>query len=405
MPVALVLIGVWVAPARWTHSLPEGWQLTLVLAGVALSLSFIVSIPLGLLKGRGQWRVFSLVVASGQIIQSVTVVLLLSFGAGLPALSASLIAASLGNLFLATLVAIATDRRAVRALSVDRHSAKALLQYGGNIQTSNLVQVVNTQTDKLILVAFVPLSWIGLFELGLRLALTIRNLALSAFPPIVSRAANEGSGAATDDVARFYRRQLHQTYRFIVCPLVAGLPMVFAFAFLWLGRGFGVSAGVAVLLTLGYSLNLFTGPGTSVARGAGRPSLDRNYSLVGFAVNVLFTLALGFLWGGWGVVAATVLGLVSSSVLLLHWVDRWLDVNEATLSWRGYVWTARVELPLLIAVSLLGLGLAYLLVDTRFSAAVFLAVGSALAVGSGATREVLRRRRAATRVTHSVAAK
>ena len=101
-------------------------------------------------------------------------------------------------------------------MHVDRSLLGPLLRYGGNVQVSNLVQVANTQTDKLVLALFAPLSWIALFELGSRLALNVRWLPLSVFPPIVSRTATATTTPIRLATRAYYERQLRQCYRFLV---------------------------------------------------------------------------------------------------------------------------------------------------------------------------------------------
>jgi O-antigen/teichoic acid export membrane protein len=107
----------------------------------------------------------------------------------------------------------------------------------------------------------------------------------------------------------------------------------YALIIAWLGPEFHTSGTVALVLGLGYAINIATGAGTAVAMGAGRPDLDRNYSLLGLALNLLLTIGLGVLFGRWGVIAATALGLAISSVWLIRSVDRWLAAS--VLSLRG----------------------------------------------------------------------
>ena len=210
---------------------------------------------------------------------------------------------------------------------------KELWRYGTNIQLVNLVVVVNAQADKPILLLFASLSFVGLYELGARVAYTIRTLPVTAFGPLIAESARVGATGDLGRLSSFYLRSYRSVLGLGVAPLIALYGASYALIIAWLGSSYRTSGVIALVLGFGYTVNIATGAGTTLAMGAGRPDIDRNYSLMGFALNLALTIALGLAFGRWGVIAATSLGLAISSIWLVYSVDHWLSTD--VLSWRG----------------------------------------------------------------------
>jgi O-antigen/teichoic acid export membrane protein len=220
---------------------------------------------------------------------------------------------------------------------VRRGDLRELGLYGANLQTASLVKVINAQSDKFVLLAYADLRFIGLYELGSRVAFSLRSLPVVAFGPLVAAAAAESASGAIERIRVFYRRMLAVTLRLAVAPLAALYGACYPLVQAWLGPGYETSAAICAVLGLGYTINIATGAGTSVANGAGRPQFDRDYSLLGLAINLVLTVALGALVGPWGVIVATTVGLALSTVWLMIRVDRWLQADTIGLSalWRA----------------------------------------------------------------------
>jgi hypothetical protein len=128
-------------------------------------------------------------------------------------------------------------------------------------------------------------------------------------------------------LATFYVRSYRTVMSLGLAPIVALYGVSYVFMVLWVGASLRTAGVIALILGVGYAVNLATGVGTALAMGGGRPDLDRNYSALGLVLNLTLTLALGLTIGRWGVVVATALGLVISSGWLLYTVDRWLGTR------------------------------------------------------------------------------
>jgi O-antigen/teichoic acid export membrane protein len=368
LPPVAGLVSVAVLPQQWTSNWPQGWQLTIVFAAVSLSLSMLSSAFLAIPSGLSYWRGVSVVTALSQGVFSCAVLAYLAMGAGVAGVAAALLTASAVTFVLSVVAAIRSQPDLLRNLRFERSTANALLRYGSSIQLSNVAQVFNTQTDKLILPLVADLAFVGYFELGSRAAFSLRTLALSRFAPMIPVSAEVSAVQGRAGLSRFYIAEFRRTLRSLVVPLLAFNPLLFVLMFLWLGSGFAISAWVAVLLLTGYSLNLATGPGTSAARGAGRADIDRNYSIVALVMNVALTVALAP-FGPWGVVAATSVALAVSSLLLLRQVDSWLDTRLLPLNMRLFRWPARREVAGVVVTSIALTAVCSVFVHDRVTAA------------------------------------
>ena len=214
-----------------------------------------------------------------------------------------------------------------------REDFRALFGYGMNLQVTNLVVVINLQSDKPVLLAFGgSLRFIAFYELASRVAFQLRSLPVMALAPLAAVAASDTAGRPVTVIRAYYERSLHQVVSFGVAPLFAIFGACWPLVLVWLGTGYTTTAEITAVLGLGYTVNLLTGAGTAVAQGCGRPELDRNYSLLGLGINLVLTVALGALAGPWGVIVATATGLAISSLWLLRSMDRWVGTRTFSLS-------------------------------------------------------------------------
>jgi O-antigen/teichoic acid export membrane protein len=281
----------------------------------------------------GRWDLANAQVVVGQIIYAMVLIIGLHYDPSLRALALATASAGLFGLVVAYSVYASRWQLRLWPTRVRRADVGELWRYGLSVQTVNLVQIINAQADKPILLLFASLRFVGLYELGSRVAFSIRALALTAFGPLSVESARKAAQGGRTALASFYVGSYRTVMTLGLAPIVAMFGVSYVFVLAWVGAAYRTSGVIALLLGAGYAINLATGVGTALAMGAGRPDLDRNYSALGLFLNLTLTLLLGFTIGRWGVVIATALGLVISSAWLLYSVDSWL--GTAVLSLRG----------------------------------------------------------------------
>ena len=346
--LAIVFFVVQALPHDLTRDWPAGWQLTALAVAVSLGTTSMSSVFQAFPSGMGRWDLANVQVVIGQVTYAVVIVVALHFEPTLK--SVALATASSGVAGLAVAYAVYRTRWTQRLWPtlVRRREVAELWRYGLSVQTVNLVQIINAQADKPILLLFTSLRFVGLYELGSRVAFSIRALALTAFGPLGVESARKLSEGGREGLAAFYVRSYRTVMSLGLAPIVALYGVSYVFILLWVGPSLRSAGVIALILGTGYAVNLATGVGTALAMGGGPADLDRNYSALGLVLNLTLTLALGLMIGPWGVVIATSLGLVISSGWLLYTVDRWLGTHVLSLTG---IWGSST------AAALLGVGI------------------------------------------------
>lgn len=212
-------------------------------------------------------------------------------------------------------------------------------------QVSWAAELVNAQSDKIVLAFLIDIRTAGAYEIGNRVVQAVRAVADLTTSALIPTATAHIATHGREALAPFYRRYLRLTVAlafpiFAVCCV--STPFLLA---AWLGDVPGDAEAILVLLAVGGFVRATTGAGTTVAIGEGRPGLAASYAVIAALLNIAFTLALAPLFGLWGVLAGTVLG-VSGSVLL--YVRRFHRVYDIPL--RDYV--RAVGPPALLSVGL-----------------------------------------------------
>jgi len=204
---------------------------------------------------------------------------------------------------------------------------RQLLSYGAKVQVSRLADLASSQTDKLLLGYFLGLSPVAFYELGSRVVLSSKRLSRVLISAIVP--------AASEIDAREDRAMLSQLYLrgskylvLIVTPVLlfvaAAAPLIMA---AWMGQGYELSVPVIQLLALGHLVHLLTGVGTTTAKGMDRPEYETRYSLLLLAMSTLLGIALIIRLGFWGVLIATPLSLIVSSLYFMVLFHRLLNIS------------------------------------------------------------------------------
>ena len=234
---------------------------------------------------------------------------------------------------------------------VSREAFKDLFGFGWRTQVAKLANIINFQTDRVIMLWFYRRYGAGVYSLGEELAMKTRQLPamlVSALIPAVS-----------DLQTRERHAQLREIYlrstkylAFISIPmglfLCASAEMVLR---AWLGDRDGVETGAWVLrmLVLGHMVNLIPAGGVSLALGMGRPDLTMKAGLISMSSNIALTIALVLLVGFHGVAAATSLGLLISTIWFFLAMRRVVDVSLRTLVRDALLWPALACIPGIIA--------------------------------------------------------
>ena len=248
---------------------------------------------------------------------------------------------------------------------------KEVLTFGVKSQISGFADLVNFETDKVVIALMIDVRSAAVYEIASRVVMAARSAA------ILSISAMIPTGAAI--IAAKGRRVLHELYpRYLLrsCALAFPLFMLISVGapFLlvaWLGNAPGDSAMLVSFLTLAYLVNITTGAGSTLALGAGHPGMVSTNSLLTAALNVALTVALAPLFGLWGVATGTFLALLLGT---FRFTGRILKLFELPLRdfLAGVLPTGALAIGLALPPALLAIVVG--IPDGRGTAAVLLAV-------------------------------
>lgn len=289
-------------------------------AALAAAIGTPGSIFLGAIDGCQRMDIRAGIQVAGNVLQLSLTFILLPNG-GVAALGYVQIAQA-GFLLLAgfSITIYLIGARPSSYWGFDKYRFLEIITYGGSLQLSAIAQIFFEPLAKILLVTFGGLALTGYFEVANRLINQLRGIIVAAYTSVVPYvAARVGSTKMSD-------HEITSVYEKSVSLLVFGLIPYFAIASaalpliltLWQGQFDSTLVAVALMLLFGWSINTLNIPAYMIfmALGKVRP-LIISHTLIG-AFTLFAGLPLGWLFGGIGVLVATVLGLIVGSAQVLY---------------------------------------------------------------------------------------
>lgn len=330
-------------------ALPAGANTTIWGVALALCGTIITSQLAAFPQGLGRWDLQAIPFITNQLVYAALAIVALVLGFGLAGLGVALAIASGCSVIAGLVVRRRVWRGRLPLRGYGRGHFGELLRYGANLQVGVLATIINSQADKpFILLAGGSLEFVGMYELGSKVAMQLRAIPLTALGPISAHVAGTLANAQIHEIRDYYQAVYPRLVNLGVALPLAAAGCSFPLVLAWLGNEFGDAALIAAVLGAAFACNFATGPGTLMAIALGRPDLERNYALLGILLNVGFSIALGLAFGPWGVIAATTVALVSAAFYFLISADRWLRATRAA----SLILLARSRTALILGLSI-----------------------------------------------------
>jgi O-antigen/teichoic acid export membrane protein len=293
---------------------PEAGAALLAAAGVYALLNgftFLSSVLVGLHR-LDLWNRILMVTT---LLQLAGVVIVLRLGGGVAALFL--------NTGVGLLVGIVAARLVIRRLApeigLDRAPGppgllRRMMRYSAALQIINLGVLAQFQLDKVLFGSMLTLAAVGSYELGYRLVAALWSVPALLLPPLLPAVAHLDALGERERVVRLYRRASRYVLA-VAFPIAAGVialapPLYQA----WLGAGHRDAALAAVALAAMLAVNILTGVGSAIVRGAGRPGLEARYQLLSMALHLALSLTLIPRWGFTGGLVALSVSTASASL-------------------------------------------------------------------------------------------
>ena len=232
--------------------------------------------------------------------------------------------------------------RPVRLAFPSRALTKEVLGFSLKTQVSWIAELINSQTDKIILALVVSVRAAASFEIANRVVQAVRSIALLSQSALGPTAASQIVLGGRSVIAEFYRTYTRRTLSISLPVMVLACVTAPASLIAWLGEPPPNSLALFVALTLANCVNITTGVGFALSIGEGKAGLVAGVSVASAVINIIATLILTPLLGLWGVVGGTIISVIGGALVYLVMFHR-----DHGIPWMDYV--RAVGTPALIA--------------------------------------------------------
>jgi O-antigen/teichoic acid export membrane protein len=206
---------------------------------------------------------------------------------------------------------------------------KELMVFGLKMLVGHISSIVTTQTDKIVIVYFLGLNYVGQFQLGCQLVDRVRTQMINVDYVLLSAVAEMDARNENDKIKKLYV----SSSKFVA--LMSFPIMVFLFFFagtimiFWM-KNSGLDKAVLTirLLAPGMLASMVTVAAINVLVGMGRPGLVSRMAASYAVANVALTLILVRFFGYAGIVGATSIAFIAIMPIVFLWANRILDVSH-----------------------------------------------------------------------------
>ena len=289
-----------------------------VLSGIQIGLSFPCSTAAAVLRGSQRFDLVNLLTVSGVLLTAGATVLVLLLGGGV----LGLVTVNL----VATLIMQIPAVWLVRRIAPDLHFGfrgarrsfiRTVISFSTPVFVTQLAGRFETETDQIIIGAFLPISTVTPYAIARRLS-DIPYLLTSQFVKVLLPIASELH--AEEDWARLRTLYLISTRLTAAIFVVIGCPAVVLagwFLTVWVGPEYAASSVLVAILVLAGFVDISQWPAGAVLQGAGRHHPLASMSVGAAVINVALSIVLVQRVGVAGVALGT---LIATSLVTLIFV-------------------------------------------------------------------------------------
>lgn len=280
---------------------------------------YIAGIFNGLLWGMQRLGVLNTIDIISALVNVLAIVIFLEMGLGLRGLIFSTI---LYSLFSVTVKAFLSYRLLpglnINPLKFRYDYLKIMLNYGVKLQITKIASFVSMQLDKVFIGHFLNVALVSYYDIGATVARTTRRIPMLLLPAIIPAASELDSLGEKETLYKLFIKS-SKYVSMITIPLCFFIIInATNIILLWMGPGYEKSAIVFCFLSVGFSINVLTGPGTSIVRGIGRPEIETRYTSILAVSNAVMSFLLVLKYGLYGAVVGTALSMSICSIYFFY---------------------------------------------------------------------------------------
>ena len=209
-------------------------------------------------------------------------------------------------------------------------------------QVAWLGDLVNNQTDKLIIAVLIDVRAAGAYEIANRVVVALKAVAIMSISALTAAStamiATEGRGGIADFYRRYTPRAMSVALPMLFFAIVCSPALMTA----WLDDVPPNAVLVVVVLTLANAVSLTTEVAKVITMGDGRAGEVARVAVIVVILNIVLTIVLAPLFGILGVVGGTALAIAGGSALFLIRFHRFYGVA-------GRVYAKAVGVPAALA--------------------------------------------------------
>jgi O-antigen/teichoic acid export membrane protein len=228
-----------------------------------------------------------------------------------------------------------------------------LFSFGWRAQVGKLSNLINFQTDRVVVASvmrFGDMGLVGLYGLGEMLASKKRQIPALLVSALIPAASDLDARNSQDKL-----RALCIVSTKYMAAVAVPLAVFFAASadlllLAWLGpkEDLHIAAWVLRILSVGYLFNVLPGPGLSVVLGKGRADLPMFAGLISMAANIAATIMLYWTLGFYGIPLATSLAMALSSLWFFRQLRHLFNVTLTELLSKSLIWPLLASTPGLV---------------------------------------------------------
>jgi O-antigen/teichoic acid export membrane protein len=322
--VVLMALAFATAPllARTIHGVSVANMRIILTSSVVLMIgtmltSVIAAYPVGMLRMVAP----NIGIALGSVVNFTASVGAIAVGLELPGYAIANAVAAVVTVVIVTVLVLRVEGRP--PIARPQHGrAREFLSYSTKSQLAWAMELVNYQSDKIVIAISVGPSAAGAYELANRVAAAARQIGIFPSTALLPTLTADLHEFGMDHLRHTYQRltEIIVSLAFPFLWLVASTSPLLLLA--WLGHVPASAEIVLPALCIAYLAGVSSDTAKVVASAAGVPR-PFTRSAVGTAiVNVAVTVSLAPLFGLWGILAGTVVALTGGALVQVVMVQR-----------------------------------------------------------------------------------
>jgi O-antigen/teichoic acid export membrane protein len=245
----------------------------------------------------------------------------IALGAKLPGYALANAGAGLASVLVVATVVVSTEGRLPLARP-EWGRVREFLAFSVKQQLVRIANLVNYQTDKIVIAFSVGPAAAGAYELANRVALAVRQVGIYVTSATDIELTTLVSKLGVEGVRPRYERLTQVTATMAFPPVLLGMATAPLLLSAWLHHAPPDSVAVLVALSAAYLLAVSTGVGSGMTVATGQPGVIAKVAVSAAIANVILTASLAPLFGIWGVLSGTVVALSSGSAVQMVFVHR-----------------------------------------------------------------------------------